>query len=235
LNRLIAQGESFYTAERFAGTEFSPDTKYLLSQNLDAEETQTLNRLLLEDSFQRALGKCYRLGPEEMLAANPILVMIFVPVLTLWVYPRIGRLATPLRRMSAGMFLCALSFVVVAMLQTRLEGGAKLSVLWQTAPYLVITIAEVLFSTTGLEFAFREAAASMKSTIIGFWWLTVALGNLLVSVITQVLSSADGGSADAVSTQRFLLYAAMTFVVAIAFSVVAAFYKYRDESAARGM
>src|SRR5262249_9599075 len=49
------------------------------------------------------------IGPEEMLSANPILVMIFVPVLTWFVYPRLGRLATPLRRMAFGMFLSGFS------------------------------------------------------------------------------------------------------------------------------
>jgi len=176
----------------------------------------------------------YTIGPEEMLSTNPILVMIFVPILTWFVYPRIGRLATPLRRMAFGMFLSAFSFVIVAMMQTRLDGGEKMSILWQTVPYIIITIAEVLFSTTGLEFAFREAAASMKSTIMGFWNLTVALGNLFVSVLTTMLAKASGGHADSVSTQRFLLYAGMTFVVAILFSIVASFYRYRDTAAAQG-
>lgn len=175
----------------------------------------------------------YTIGPEEMLSANPILVMIFVPILTWWIYPLMGRLATPLRRMSAGMFLCAASFVIVAMLQTRIDGGEKLSVLWQTVPYLIITIAEVLFSTTGLEFAFREAAPSMKSTIMGFWNLTVALGNLFVSLLTKLLSSRTAGG-EAVTPKRFMLYAGMTFVVAILFSLIAARYKYRDDAAAEG-
>ncbi len=177
----------------------------------------------------------YGVGPEEMLSANPILVMIFVPILTWWVYPFIGRLATPLRRMSYGMFLCAASFVIVAMIQARIDGGEKISILWQTVPYLIITVAEVLFSTTGLEFAFREAAPSMKSTIMGFWNLTIALGNLFVSVLTKILAGTGAHAEDSsVSTKRFMLYAGMTFVVAILFSIVASFYKYRDDAAAQG-
>ncbi|MBI3850900.1 MAG: MFS transporter [Verrucomicrobia bacterium] len=177
----------------------------------------------------------YTIGPEEMLSANPILVMIFVPVMTLLVYPVLGRLATPLRRMSCGMFVAALSFVIVAMMQTRLDAGEKFSVLWQLVPYIIITMAEVLVSTTGLEFAFREAAPSMKSTIMGFWNLTIAMGNLFVILLTKTLAGVGGGGHEAsVSTSRFMLYAGLTFVVAILFSIVAAFYKYRDEAAAQG-
>ncbi len=176
----------------------------------------------------------YPIGPEEMLSANPILVMIFVPIMTWWLYPLLGRLVTPLRRMSYGMFLSALSFVIVAMMQKRIDAGEQFSVLWQTVPYVIITIAEVLFSTTGLEFAFREAAASMKSIIMGFWNLTVALGNLFVTVLTWTLAKAGGGHDESVSVSRFMLYAGMTFVVAILFSIVASFYRYRDEAAAQG-
>ncbi|HHY86819.1 MAG TPA: POT family MFS transporter [Verrucomicrobia bacterium] len=175
----------------------------------------------------------FTVGPETMLAANPILVMIFVPILTWLVYPAMGRFATPLRRMALGMFLAAFSFVVVAVMQTRIEAGEQLSILWQLLPYVIITVAEVLFSTTGLEFAFREAAASMKSTITGIWWLTVCLGNLFVSVLTSALAG-GGGEDAAVSTERFLLYAGMTAVVAVLFSIAASFYRYRDAAAAMG-
>ncbi|MBI5387279.1 MAG: MFS transporter [Verrucomicrobia bacterium] len=171
----------------------------------------------------------YSVGAEQMQSANPALVMILVPLLTLVVYPRLGRLATPLRRMSAGFFLAAASYVIVAWLQQRLEAGAQLNVLWQTLPYIVLTTGEVLLSTTGLEFAFAESAASMRSTIMSFWLLTVALGNLIVTAITKVMG---GGAAHAasVSTSRFLLYAGLTAVVGVLFSLVATQYRYRHPS-----
>lgn len=175
----------------------------------------------------------WTIGPEEMLSANPLLVLILVPVMTLWLYPLLGKLVTPLRRMSCGMFLSGLSFVVVAMLQTRIEAGAQLSVLWQFLPYIILTIAEVLVSTTGLEFAFSQAASTMKSTVMGFWYLAVAFGNLLVSFLTKLLAGVGPSANDAsVSTSRFMMYAMMTFFVAILFSVIAMRYRYRDQGTA---
>jgi POT family proton-dependent oligopeptide transporter len=156
-----------------------------------------------------------------------------VPLLTLLIYPRLGKLASPLKRMSYGMFLGAFSYVVVAGLQQRLEGGAQLSIAWQALPYLVLTTAEVLVSTTGLEFAFREAAPEMKSLIMSFWLLTVTAGNLLVAFITKFFAGAGGGETS-ITSGRFLMYAGLTFVVAIVFSVVASCYKYRDAAAAEG-
>ena len=173
------------------------------------------------------------IGAEQMQSMNPLIVMMLVPLFTLGIYPHIGRFASPLRRMSYGMFLGAASFLVVALLQARLEAGAQLSVLWQTVPYLILTAAEVLLSTTGLEFAFREAAPEMKSLVMSFWLLTIAFGDLLVVAVTKVFANASDRAAS-VSTNRFLFYAGMTFGVAILFSLVATFYRYRDLSAAEG-
>ena len=174
----------------------------------------------------------WKLDASAMQSINPLMVMTLVPVLTWGLYPVLGRFASPLKRMSAGFFLAGLSFVVVAWLQTRVDSGAQLSILWQALPYIILTTAEVLISTTGLEFAFREAAPSMKSTIMGFWNLSVALGNLVVMGITKVLATAAGDAS--VTPGRFMLYAGMTFGAAILFTIIAALYKYRDESAALG-
>ena len=175
----------------------------------------------------------FAIGAEQMQSMNPLIVMLLVPLFTLGIYPYIGRFASPLKRMSFGMFLAGASYLVVAALQTRIEHGAQLCVLWQTIPYLILTAAEVLFSATGLEFAFREAAPEMKSTIMSFWLLTVSMGDLFVVTVTKLFASATDQAAS-VSTGRFLQYAGMTFVVAVLFSLVAAFYQYRDQAAAAG-
>jgi len=174
------------------------------------------------------------IGAEQMQSANPAIVMVLVPLFTLLIYPRIGRFASPLKRMSYGMFIAAASYLVVAAVQTKIENGAHICVLWQAVPYLILTTAEVLFSTTGLEFAFREAAPEMKSAVMSFWLLTVSMGNLMVTTITKLFTNEAAHGEASVSTGRFLQYAGLTFVVAILFTVVAAFYNYRDEAAARG-
>jgi POT family proton-dependent oligopeptide transporter len=174
----------------------------------------------------------FQIGAEEMQSMNALMVMILVPLFTLVIYPHIGRVAAPLNRMTIGMFLAAGSYVVVAALQTRIDNGMRLSVLWQTVPYFILTAAEVLVSTTGLEFAFREAAPEMKSIVMSFWLLTIAFGDLFVAVLTKLLSNGTGDAA--VSPGRFMQYAGLTFVVAILFTIVTRFYRYRDAAAARG-
>ncbi|MBN9690745.1 MAG: MFS transporter [Verrucomicrobia bacterium] len=168
----------------------------------------------------------YSIGGEEMQSLNPLLVMILVPLLTGVLYPLLGSLITPLRRIGMGMFIAGTSYLVVAWIQARIDSNVQMSVLWQAVPYLILTTAEVLVSTTGLEFAYTQAAKSMKSFIMSFWLLTVAAGNGLVALITKF---GGAGSHDAsVSPGRFLMYALLTFAVSVIFVVVALFYRYRD-------
>jgi len=197
---------------------------------------QTNSTWVLQGLKLSSINLCgLNIGAEQMQSLNPLLIMLFVPVFTLGIYPRIGRWAAPLRRMSCGLFLAAIAFVLVAWLQKRIDAGAHLNILCQTGPYVVVTAAEVLVSTTGLEFAFREAAPEMKSLIMSFWLLTVAVGNLLVALLTRYLSSAGAGTDNAsVSSGRFMLYAMMMFAVAGLFSLIASTYRYRDTAAAAG-
>jgi POT family proton-dependent oligopeptide transporter len=109
----------------------------------------------------------------------------------------------------------------------RIEAGEALSLAWQTLPYIILTAAEVLVSTTGLEFAYTQAAPSMKSAVMSFWLLSIALGNLLVATVTRL----GGGHGDeSVTAGRFFLFAGMMAAVGALFIAVAWRYRYRDEA-----
>lgn len=162
----------------------------------------------------------YRMDAERMQSMSALLVLTWVPVLAFWVYPlceRLGLRPTPLRRMGAGMVLAALSFAICGWMESRMNQGATLSLAWQTVPYLFLEAGEVMLSATGLEFAFTQAPASMKSTIMSFWLLTVAVGNLLVASITQLNQRfvKAGGPAE------FYFYALLMLVVAGIFCLIA--------------
>jgi len=169
----------------------------------------------------------YTIVAEQFQSANPLMVMLLIPLLTILVYPYIGKFGTPLKRIGSGFFLAASAFVLVAIIQHYLDNGHQVSLLWQLLPYIVLTLGEVLLSTTGLEFAFTQAPASMKSTVTSMWNLTVALGSVYVIGITKFMSLLFPGS-DLISAERFLIYAAITFSVFVAYVFVARKYKYRD-------
>jgi proton-dependent oligopeptide transporter, POT family len=162
----------------------------------------------------------FRLEASQLNAVNPFLVLLLVPLFQGVVYPglvRMGVQVTPLGKMSLGMFLTALSFVVMAGLQAIIDGGARPHVFWQILPILILTMAEVMISVTGLEFAFTQAPKTMKSTIMSFWLLTSAIGNFVAAVVSQW--NRFHGAA------YFLFFAALMVGCAVAFVVLARRYR----------
>jgi POT family proton-dependent oligopeptide transporter len=170
----------------------------------------------------------YLLNGETMQGAGAVLVMIWVPILTLGVYPlleRLGLRPTALRRMSAGMVLGAAAFFICGLMQARMDRGESLSIVWQLVPYVVLEAGEVLLSATALEFAFEQAPKQLKSVIMSFWLMTIAGGHFLIAVITGLNSRfvhAKGAS-------EFFFYAVMMLVVAGAFIFCASRYRQRRQ------
>lgn len=159
----------------------------------------------------------------QIHALNPIMVLVLIPIFSLILYPAVERMGikvTPLRKMSVGMALTGISFIIVGLFQVYLDQGHQLSVAWQILPYLVITAAEVMVSITGLEFAYTQAPRAMKSTIMSFWLLTVAVGNMFTAYISVINKFTGAG--------EFFFYAALMFVIAGIFIWGAVNYKERN-------
>ena len=61
------------------------------------------------------------------------------------------------------------------------DPAERVTVWWQVLAYLIITVAEILISVTGLELAFVAAPPTMKSFVTGCWLGVVFLANLLIN------------------------------------------------------
>src|SRR5262249_13774364 len=57
----------------------------------------------------------------------------------------------------------------------------QVTVWWLVFAYVVITMAEVLISVTGLELAYTAAPKRMTGFVTACWLLTVSLANLLIN------------------------------------------------------
>ncbi|KAL4704727.1 hypothetical protein ACJJTC_006505 [Scirpophaga incertulas] len=95
----------------------------------------------------------------------------------------------------------------------------SLHILWLIPQYVVMTMGEVMFSVTGLEFSFTQAPASMKSVLQSVWLLTVAFGNLIVVLIVE------GNFLDA-QWKEFFLFAGLMLIDMLIFTAMAFRYKY---------
>lgn len=163
--------------------------------------------------------------PSQIAAWNPIMVMALIPLFSMVIYPGLEKLGfsmTPVKRMSGGMFVAGFSFVLVALFQYLIDAGVTLNVMWQFFPYLVITMAEVMVSITGLEFAYTQAPRSMKSTIMSIWLLAVFFGNVITAYIAKVNIFPVG------SGHFFTTFAVLMFVFAFIFYGMGKNYKLKN-------
>ncbi len=170
------------------------------------------------------LGWKTTLLPSQIPALNPLMVMGLIPLFIYVIYPGIEKVfkyeMTSLRKMAWGMIVAAFSFAVVGLFQYALDGGTELSVLWQIIPFLIITVAEVMISITGLEFAYTQAPRSMKSTIMSMWLLTVFFGNMITAWIAKINIFTGGNF--------FMFFAALMLIFAGIFALIAKNYIVRD-------
>jgi POT family proton-dependent oligopeptide transporter len=166
--------------------------------------------------------------PSQVQALNPVLILLLVPLFTVLLYPWLeGRLPFgPLRRIGLGFWLTALAFVWTALLETVITGGGRPGILWQVPAWVLITAGEVLVSVTCLEFSYTQAPRALKSFVMALFFLSISLGNLLVSVVNFVLLDESGASRLA-DREYFWLFALLMAVAALVFVPVARRYRGR--------
>jgi len=167
--------------------------------------------------------------PSQMQAVNPFLILVFIPLFTYILYPKVNRVIrlTPLRKISFGLFLTVLTFALCAWLQMRIDGGEKPSIGWQALDYVIMTAAEVMVSITCLEFAYTQAPRKMKSFIMSFYLLAIALGNGITVLVNGVIQDESGNSIIS-EVQYYWLFTGMMLCAAIIFVPFALRYKMRN-------
>lgn len=95
----------------------------------------------------------------------------------------------------------------------------SISMLWQIPQYVTITAGEVLFSITGLEFAYSQAPVSMKSCVMAGWLMTVSVGNAIVVIFAEARLTDN-------MANEFFFFAGLLSLVMLIFMVMSYFYKY---------
>ncbi len=175
----------------------------------------------------RWLGKDWL--PAQMQSANPVLIMILIPLFTYVIYPALNCLwtMTPLRRIGIGMFLTAGSFLVPVWIETQIENGSQPCIGWQFVAYIFLTGAEVMVSITAIEFAYTQAPKKLKSIIQSINLLSISLGNVFAAVVNNVIRNDDGTSKLPGASYYWFFTIAMLITAAL-FIPVAKFYKTKD-------
>ena len=164
--------------------------------------------------------------PAQIQAANPLLVMLLIPLFSYRLYPAIDRwfVLTPLRKISIGLFLTVLAFSIPTCIQLSIDAGGAPSIGWQLLAYVMLTSAEVMVSITCLEFSYMQAPKTMKSFVMAFFMLSISVGNLFTSAVNFFIQNEDGSSKLA-GADYFIFFTLLMLGTAVLFLLVVRYYR----------
>jgi POT family proton-dependent oligopeptide transporter len=145
---------------------------------------------------------------DLMQNIDPLTILLFIPICNNYLYPwlrRFGIALKPITRIFLGFILGSIGLAYAAYVQTliynagpcfteplrcpaaKLPNGSiehnHVHVAVQTPAYFFIALSEIFASITGLEYAYSQAPASMKSFIMSLFLLTTAGGALLGALV----------------------------------------------------
>uniref|UniRef100_A0A7S1C255 Uncharacterized protein n=1 Tax=Bicosoecida sp. CB-2014 TaxID=1486930 RepID=A0A7S1C255_9STRA len=143
-------------------------------------------------------GASVTVPPSDVTSLDPLFVLLLTPLFVRVLYPRYARFfGGEIRRMTIGLVgVCgvfALAGGVQAMVAAaEADGTARPSLALLVPQFLLNAAAEILVTVTGVEFAFTQVPRHLKATVAALLWLTVALGNEAIVVLTLCGVTGDG-------------------------------------------
>ncbi|KAJ2599467.1 hypothetical protein GGF39_002221 [Coemansia sp. RSA 1721] len=178
------------------------------------------------------------LSVDQLNVVNSLVLIIAIPLFDKFVFPLLRRLGFrmgPIARITTGFVIVVLGFVYVTILQKMIytkgpymdftgpdvpEGATNdISVWLQIVPYAAVAISEIFSSVTGLEFAFSQAPAELKSVLTALYLFTNC-GGALIGLILAIW----GGD-----PQVMYVFAAETIVLGILTVVFYFCFRHYDD------
>jgi proton-dependent oligopeptide transporter, POT family len=162
----------------------------------------------------------------QIQTVNPIFILVMLPLFSYVIYPAIDKVfrLTPLRKIGLGLFVTALSFLIVAWIQVRIDAGQTPQVIWQILAFVVLTAGEVMVSVTHLEFAYTQAPRKLKSLVMCTYLGAVALGNLFTALVNVLIQNPDG-TVKLKGANYFFFFVIVMLATTVLFGFFARFYR----------
>ena len=164
----------------------------------------------------------------QIQTVNPIFILLMLPLFSYVIYPVIERgvRLTPLRKIGLGLFVTALAFLIVGLIQVRIDAGETPHIMWQILAFVALTAAEVMVSVTHLEFAYTQAPKKLKSLVMCTYLGAVALGNVFTAAVNFLIQNKDG-TVKLKGASYFFFFVGVMLVTSVLFLFFARFYKGR--------
>ncbi|WDF75307.1 MFS transporter [Mucilaginibacter sp. KACC 22773] len=134
----------------------------------------------------------WKILPSQIQTVNAVFLLAMIPLFNFFLYPlatKLGLKLTPLRKIGFGLLVTAGSFLIIALLQEKVDKGLHPSVWWQIFAYAILSAGEVLVSLVGLEYAYTQSPVSMKSTMTAIWYFTYSVGSFFNTIVNNSIAN----------------------------------------------
>ncbi|OKL61511.1 hypothetical protein UA08_03100 [Talaromyces atroroseus] len=156
---------------------------------------------------QAATMETHGIPNDIMPNIDTMTVLIILPILDRVVFPFLRRLGIPVRhvdRITMGFLVCGASMLYAAFVQRAIYaappcydhprapeclGGNvpnQVSIFLQSPAYVLIAVSEILASVSGIEYAYAQAPASMKSIIMAVYLSAGSAGALIAMTVSPL-------------------------------------------------
>jgi len=118
---------------------------------------------------------------------NPVFIIVLAPVMaSLWVgLSRRGTIVSIPAKFAWGLILMGLGFLVMYFGSRGLGPSQRVWPTWLIATYLVHTLGELCLSPVGLSAVTKLAPQRFVGQMMGMWFLSTSLGNLLAALMAS--------------------------------------------------
>lgn len=148
--------------------------------------------LFTDEQVDRVVGG-FEIPSAWFQSVNPLFIVLLAPLLSfLWKYLS-GKDKEPSisAKMATGMILLGGGFVLMFFAAQSIEGSEwqKASLLWVVFAYLLHTIGELCLSPIGLSMVSQLSPPRLASLLMGVWFLSSFVANLLAGYVASLVSS----------------------------------------------
>jgi POT family proton-dependent oligopeptide transporter len=162
------------------------------------EQAGSSLNVFAKNSTDRTLGGLF--GAEGFPASwyqsmNPLTILVFAPVFAwLWMFLDRHRLnpSTP-AKFFWGLFLLGMAFIGMVFGATQARYSGLAGPQWLVITYVVYTWGELCLSPVGLSMVTKLAPARLQSLMMGIWFFTFSLANLLAGLVARFSKRLEAG------------------------------------------
>ncbi|CAN5803389.1 peptide MFS transporter [soil metagenome] len=154
------------------------------------EQAGSSLNLFARDLTNRTIGG-WEMPASWLQSVNSIFIILLAPVFAwFWVWSSRRRLepSSPIK-FAFGLVFLGLGFLVMVGASSRALSGEQVSPMWLVLTYLLHTMGELALSPVGLSTVTRLAPHRMVGQMMGVWFMSIALGNLIAGQVAGLFDT----------------------------------------------